>query len=184
MSNRENRGYRKPFTERDYCYKRVNFGEYGESDISESKYPTFILRLVRLFGFLTFTFFFAAQRVYSCGGKISREEHARRVRVLALFATMTSMLLVTAGYFGLSLIWSHAPYKGVSQALLFSLLFLFYLGIFGMCELLGFRFAYDKDGFLQRSPVNIILGERRAKKSRLKQSKMRKTRYGADFIGR
>jgi hypothetical protein len=64
MSNRENRGYRKPFTERDYCYKRVNFGEYGKSDISESKYPAFILRLVRLFGFLTFTLFLAAQRVY------------------------------------------------------------------------------------------------------------------------
>jgi hypothetical protein len=171
MTNGKKRGCARPFPQGD-CYRRTYFGEY-EGNISESKYPTFILRVVRLFGFLTFALFYAAQGIYPCGGKISRGERAKRVRILTIFSMLTSLALATAGYFGFALIWNHPPYKGVSQALLLSTLFLFYLGILGMTELLGFRFAYDKNGFLKRSPANFILSSRRAVVNRSKHAKMR-----------
>jgi hypothetical protein len=173
MSNWKTRGHGKPFPQR-YYYRRIRFSEYDVDVTSEKEYPTFILRLVRLFGSLTFSIFFVGQRIYPCGGKISWEEHAKRARILAMFSAIMSLILTTAGYFGLSLVWSRPPYKGVSQALLLTLLFLFYAGSSGMAGLLGLPSAYDKEGFLKRSPVNVILDERRIRRNRLKQSKTKK----------
>jgi uncharacterized membrane protein YidH (DUF202 family) len=174
---KKKRGHGKLFPQRDYgrYYSRIRFDKHKADRISKSKYPTFILWLVRLFGFLTFGLFLATQKVYPCGGrKISQEEHRRRVKILAAFSMIISILLIIAGYCGLSLMLRHSPYKNLSQGVLLFLCFFFFLGAFGMAELFGLQSAYDRNGFLKRSPVNVILECRDARKNRSKLSKIAK----------